>query len=202
MQLLIRPGAEHELQQLCDLQSLSIRAFYQAAYTPEQTETLIKTQNKGICHRKRFLMVAEVAGEIVGFATLSRQVFHIDAVYVHPNWMRRGIGQQLVVALETIAQQQQYPKLIVTAALHTTGFYQAQGFQVVGEYDYPLEQQQPLPCHLLEKSLRSGEATIGTWFSALIWIMLMILGLWGVFSQVAQRRSPQLIVPSHSTLSQ
>jgi putative acetyltransferase len=194
MQLLIRPGATHELQQLCDLQSRSIRSFYQTICTPEQTEVLIKTQNQGICDRKRFLMVAEVAGEIVGFATLSRQVFHVDAVYVHPDWMRRGIGQQLLTSLETIAKQQQYPKLLVTAALHTTGFYQAQGFQVIREYDYPLEQQASVPCHLLEKSLRSGNITSGARFSSILWIIIIILGLGGIFYHF-QPRSPHPPIP-------
>lgn len=42
------------------------------------------------------LWVAEVDGQVVGFASVARDV--LELIYVHPDWMRQGIGSKLMDA--------------------------------------------------------------------------------------------------------
>jgi putative acetyltransferase len=183
MQVDIRPGAAADIHAIRDLLSSSIRSFYHTACSPAQIEVLLQRQINGLCPTKQSLLVAEIAGKIVGFAALSRWEFQIDAVYVHTDYFRQGIGQQLVAALEQVAQQQQYPKLVVIAALVTTGFYQAQGYRVICDYIYELEKQEPVPCHVLEKSFASANVPFWRkfpqWQRELILGSLILAGLFG-----------------------
>jgi predicted N-acetyltransferase YhbS len=155
MEVIIRPGTDRELARVFELQERSIRAFYSQFHTSEQVAELVETQKVGVCDRQEFWVVAEAAGEIVGFASVASgcHSININAVYVDPNWMKRGVGRQLVQSLENIARKNSYPSISVIADLNTSGFYQNLGFEVVKEYSYRLKTQEPLLCHILAKPL-------------------------------------------------
>jgi N-acetylglutamate synthase-like GNAT family acetyltransferase len=195
MQVIVRPGTDRELSQVFELQERSIRTFYSQFYTAGQVAELVKTQKVGICDGQESWVVAEAAGEIIGFASMSNSYDNINAVYVDPNWVKCGIGRQLVQSLENIAQENSCPSISVTADLNTSGFYQKLGFKVVEEYSYPLEAQEPLLCHILTKPLliRAPAATTTPGcmprltFYQFSSLLIIALGLYWMVSRSAVR---------------
>jgi N-acetylglutamate synthase-like GNAT family acetyltransferase len=82
-------------------------------------------------HRTR---VATTDGRIVGFATLliTEQVGELEDLFVDPDWMRRGIGQELMLDSVAIARGLGVPRIEVTANGHALGFYEKAGFVLDG----------------------------------------------------------------------
>jgi GNAT superfamily N-acetyltransferase len=78
----------------------------------------------------RFVRVAEVAGEPVGFAEL-RPDGYIDRVYVSPDHPRRGIGQALLGEVIEETRQRGLARLRVEVSLTARPFFEAMGFAVV-----------------------------------------------------------------------
>ena len=74
--------------------------------------------------------VAVVDGRIVGFAasTVAGDVIELDDLFVDPDWMRRGVGLQLVRDVVAIARQRRIRRVEVTANAHALGFYEKTGF--------------------------------------------------------------------------
>lgn len=54
-------------------------------------------------------------------------------LYVHPSYMRKGIGSLLLAHIEEqFIAKSQYDELLVDAGLYTRSFYESQGYMVVG----------------------------------------------------------------------
>jgi putative acetyltransferase len=185
MQPHIRPVIDRDLPDLIAIQTLAIETYYRDVHSPAQVSALAKMQLASIKPKRQLLLVAEVNGETVGFAGISRLGFAINAVYIHPQWMRQGIGRQLVSALEVLALEQGYSRLMVLADVVTSPFYQAQGYQVCTTTQYWLEGElKPLPCHYLNKQLRP-EAPWSIWQKYLwgsLGLLLLMVGI-GAYQQ-------------------
>jgi len=69
-------------------------------------------------------------GRILGFASTitSGDITELDDLFVDPDWMRRGIGIQLVLDVVEIARQTGVRRVEVTANPHALGFYETAGF--------------------------------------------------------------------------
>lgn len=78
----------------------------------------------------QFGFVAEMDGEIVGFARVHPGRAEIVACYVAPAAARRGIGRALVAAAETAAGR--HPALTVRSSVFAEPFYRSLGFVVTG----------------------------------------------------------------------
>ena len=80
-------------------------------------------------------LVAEAGGVVIGFCTflpLSKTIAEIDAVFVDPDFWRRGLGQQLVSAGAQIAVQAGVMRLDVVSGRYALPFYEALGFARAG----------------------------------------------------------------------
>lgn len=81
------------------------------------------------------LRVAEIDGVIVGFATgvpTDRDVV-LEDLFVHPNWMRKGVATRLVADLVDRSRAAGALRVAVTANPHALAFYEAAGFRGVEE---------------------------------------------------------------------
>ena len=74
--------------------------------------------------------VAEEDGSLVGFATWIEAdgTVALDDLFVHPDWMRRGIATALVNRIAGVLRARGVRRLEVTANPHALGFYGAAGF--------------------------------------------------------------------------
>ena len=74
--------------------------------------------------------VAEEDGLLVGFATWIEAdgTIELEDLFVHPGWMRRGIGTALISRIAGVLRVRGVQRLEVTANPDALGFYDAAGF--------------------------------------------------------------------------
>jgi len=85
--------------------------------------------------------VAIAAGQIVGVAAVEEAATQdcpaggsgllLHGLYVHPDWMRRGIGSRLLTAVRVAAGEQGYAGVLVKAQSQASGFFRSQGLQAL-----------------------------------------------------------------------
>jgi len=75
-------------------------------------------------------LVAEADGVVVGFAAWMED--ELKALFIHPDWQRRGIGDQLARECLKRAASTGHPISRVIAVLGAETFYARFGFRVVG----------------------------------------------------------------------
>ena len=74
------------------------------------------------------IFVAEIDNEIVGFAVIRIQTSEIEVMIVDPDFMRQGIGRELMERLEAVATDAGLEQLIVGSSVYGQPFYRACGF--------------------------------------------------------------------------
>ena len=86
------------------------------------------------------MRVVAVERTVVGFATTSVHDHHLelDALFVDPDWMRRGIAHDLVRDAVAIARAVGLDRIEVTGNDHAREFYAQAGFVPFGVVDTPL----------------------------------------------------------------
>jgi GNAT superfamily N-acetyltransferase len=84
--------------------------------------------------------VACAGGRVIGFATWlgTGEVTEIEDLFVHPDWMRRGVGRALVRDLIALAQQRGVRRVEVTGNPHARAFYERVGFAFDHDVATPL----------------------------------------------------------------
>ena len=78
--------------------------------------------------------VAEQDGVLVGFATWTEAdgTIELEDLFVHPGWMRHGIGTALINRIAGVLRVRGVQRLEVTANPDALGFYDAAGFIYCG----------------------------------------------------------------------
>ena len=75
----------------------------------------------------RFL-VATVDEHVAGTGMIDLATGKIDAIFVHPAYMKRGIGAAMMRHLETLARSHGLPELKLDSTLNAAPFYRSLGF--------------------------------------------------------------------------
>ena len=73
--------------------------------------------------------VATYDTQIIGTGMINTDTGKIDAIFVHPNHMRKDVGKTIVKFLEGIALSQGLRTLTLESTLNAAAFYRACGFQ-------------------------------------------------------------------------
>lgn len=84
----------------------------------------------GVAVHEERTRVAVADGRVVGFATLriNGSISELEDLFTDPDWMKRGIGRELVLDAVAIAREQGAHRLEVTANPHARHFYERVGF--------------------------------------------------------------------------
>lgn len=100
--------------------------------------------------------VATVGDEVVGTGAIDLDNGQLDALFVRPDMMQRGIGRQMVAHLETVARAAGLTRLTLNSTLNAAAFYRRCGFvgETVGAYHSP--RGITLDCIPMVKELGSG----------------------------------------------
>src|SRR4051812_7881914 len=79
---------------------------------------------------QRTRVATTAGGRVVGFATtlVSGGVIELEDLFVDPDWMRRGIGNELVRDAVRAAQDHGFSCIEVVANPHALEFYEQAGF--------------------------------------------------------------------------
>ncbi len=139
--MLIRKAVSADAQAVFELRNAAINAQCAAHYAAadlkiwtsgEMSDSLIR-HVETICH------VAVIEGTVAGTCMLDLVSGQVDAIFVHPAFMRRGIGRQMMQHLQSLAQEAGLASLHLSATLNAVAFYRSLGFtgDTIAQYKSP-----------------------------------------------------------------
>ncbi len=134
----------------------AIRDIANSHYSPEEIEAWARP--RGPEHyiesiRNSDFYVAEEDGAVIGFGTLNRQQNEIEAVYVSPEVVRRGVGSAILRRLEERARDVGLKSLKMDASLNAVPFYRSAGYESQTEKKHRLASGIEIACVLMTKEL-------------------------------------------------
>jgi putative acetyltransferase len=199
MEIHVRPGRSNELPELIELQSHALKTLCARDYDAEQVAALVSDQANGRKVMDELLFVADVDGQAIGFSALSKIHPLIGAVYVHPDWVRQGVGTKLVAAIEEAAIQRQIRTLRVLSSLTAVPFYRSQNYQSKRSTGFRTQSGVWIPCQLLEKQLPLSASAAQPSSSSNSVLVLLLLGLLlGIGMCHSDRKNEQSNSPTSS----
>lgn len=157
MNLQFRLAKSEDLEKVLELQSSSIKLM-SSDYNPRQIESLVRSQFSARLRSNEIVFLASYKDELVGFACLDINSFQfggfqIGGVYVHPNFVRQGIGTQLLELIEKTAIEKGCQVISVLSSLTACNFYKARGYKVIHQSGFFSHWNVWIPCLIMKKSL-------------------------------------------------
>lgn len=128
----IRLATEVDIPELANLYSNSVRAIASQYYSPEQVAAWSALPLDTELFRKLILnsttLIAENCQTIVGFCGIKNNG-HIVSVYVHPDYLRQGIGARLLGSILELAQFNKMAKVYAEASEFSKPLFEDFGFE-------------------------------------------------------------------------
>jgi GNAT superfamily N-acetyltransferase len=81
---------------------------------------------------------------------------NVRAMFVRPDWTRRGLGRRIIEACEAAARREGFRRLALMATLPGVPLYLACGFEPLEEVEVVLEDGVRLACVVMEKPISQG----------------------------------------------
>lgn len=80
----------------------------------------------------RVRLAIDLSSSVIGFASylISSGIAELEDLFVDPSWMRRGVGEALVLDIAEQVRRLGFALLEVTANPHAMAFYEHMGFVV------------------------------------------------------------------------
>lgn len=132
----IRDYKEGDAEEIAHLFHETVHSVNRPDYSREQVEAWApEIPDAAEWHRRMVAgktLVAEQAGEVVGFAELEEDG-HLDMLYVRNDLAGRGIGQSLYQAAEDVARALGLGLIFTESSITVRPFFERQGFRVVRE---------------------------------------------------------------------
>src|ERR1700722_10014255 len=180
MSIRVRPAVPEEIPILESLIEVSVRGLQTEDYTPQQIEGALKTVfgvDSQLIADGSYLVAettfADGASAIVGCGGWSRHktlfggdhwsareddlldplhdAAKIRAFFVHPDWVRRGIGSMILEACEKAATAAGFTRLEMGATLTGVPLYRARGYVALESLDVPLRNGESIKVIRMEK---------------------------------------------------
>ena len=142
VEISIRQARTSDRDRIIQLHSQSIQQLCTADYNPAQIQALL--EDKKVYGTKSW-------GDVVGFSALMQGT--VSAMYVHPKWIRQGIGKCLLQAIEREAIFRRWQWLFVKASITAVPFYQACGYQILHPTQMMVARREWVPCVDMQKQL-------------------------------------------------
>jgi GNAT superfamily N-acetyltransferase len=156
----IRPARAADGPAIEELHRASVRRLAVSYYSPAQIESFLAsvTLDRALVEAGSYY-VAELGEALVGsggWMAVRRDPggawrARIRAIFVHPDWARRGIGRRLVTHAESAAAQSGVTAFELEATLAGVPLYQSLGYREVARYGYATADGATLPVVRMEK---------------------------------------------------
>ncbi|AGA89655.1 sortase-like acyltransferase [Thioflavicoccus mobilis 8321] len=151
----IRKAVPTDAVEICALHKASIREVCSQAYPEAQIRIWVEPlePDSYLSAMERFeFYVAEQDG-ILGFSMLNVEGAELNAIYVHPDAIGRGVGRKLLDFSERLAKRMSVRSLKLKATLNAVGFYEACGFKRGDMSTHRTRRGLELPCVEMTKDL-------------------------------------------------
>jgi len=136
----IRPGRADDGADLLRVHRDAILRLGTAAYSVAETESwcadlVAEGYGRAMADEGEiFLVAVDATDRVVGFC--SHRDDEIMALYVHPDWTRRGIASDLLRRAEAAIEKEGHEAVRLDAALVARSFYERHGYRVVESKDW------------------------------------------------------------------
>jgi GNAT superfamily N-acetyltransferase len=179
MNLTLRQAVSADIPVLRVLIDASVRELQAADYTPAQIEGALQTvygvDSQLVADGSYFVVEAGPEPGIVGCGGWSkrktlfggdrwtaredslldpqREAAKIRAFFVHPDWVRRGIGSMILEICERAATAAGFTRFEMGATLTGVPLYRARGYAALERIDVPLQNGESLAVIRMEKRM-------------------------------------------------
>lgn len=153
---IIRRAREEDCQSILRIHLRAIREIARSHYTSEEIEAWAsprKPEHYLEAIQTKEFHVAEEDGVVIGFGTLNQEEGEIEAVYVNPEAVRRGVGKAILQELEERAKNLGLKSLRMNASLNAVPFYESAGYEAQKETKHRLASGVEIGCILMTKEL-------------------------------------------------
>jgi GNAT superfamily N-acetyltransferase len=179
MNLTLRQAVAADISVLTALIDASVRGLQAADYTPAQIEGALQTvygvDSQLIADGTYYVVETRAGPVIVGCGGWSKRktlfggdcwtgredsllnplhdAAKIRAFFVHPDWVRRGIGSMILEACERAAAAAGFTRFEMGATLTGVPLYRARGYVALENLEVPLKNGESLAVIRMEKPL-------------------------------------------------
>jgi putative acetyltransferase len=134
---MIRPYSRADLELVVALFGRSVREIASRDYDVQQISAWAPEKPDLEAWAARLaagvVLVAEDQGELAGVIKVDEDG-HIDLLYVHPRYQRRGIASSLLREVRRIATVREWPRLFCEASITARPFFERRGFRVLAAH--------------------------------------------------------------------
>jgi N-acetylglutamate synthase-like GNAT family acetyltransferase len=152
----VRRAREEDCEGVWRVHVKAIREIANSHYSPEEIEAWAsprKPEHYIESIRNKEFYVAEEDGALIGFGTLNHKENEIEAVYVSPEVVRRGVGSAILQRLEERARALGLKSLKMDASLNAVPFYISAGYESQKVAEHRLASGVEIGCVLMTKEL-------------------------------------------------
>ncbi|MBE9167031.1 GNAT family N-acetyltransferase [Pleurocapsales cyanobacterium LEGE 06147] len=118
---MIRRAKQEDKESIWQVHTEAIRELCKSHYTQQQIQAWTSFLNpknyREVIETKEFF-VAEDDKSIVGFGQLDSETGEVEAVYVSPKIVRRGLGKSILQTLEDVARKKGLKSLHLSSSLN------------------------------------------------------------------------------------
>ena len=142
----IRRARQEDKESIWNVHIRAIQEVCKSHYSPKEIKDwseVLKPCRYNEPIKRRSLFVAVDDNLIVGFGNLNQYSGEIEAVYVAPEYVRRGVGREILQALESVARDVGLTLLRLSSSLNAVQFYENAGYRRQQQRRYLL------PCEMV-----------------------------------------------------
>ena len=152
----VRRAGASDVEGIWRVHNESIRVLCQDRYGPREIAAWIAFRPPEAYRAalaSRDLFVAEREDEIVGFGQFDPARGEVEACYVSPGAIGRGVGSDLLARMEEQARATGHAVIRLNATLNAEAFYAGLGYRRVGLASHRVGNDVELACIRMEKAL-------------------------------------------------
>lgn len=113
---------------------------YDKSFMLAVREELKVSTEKLDCEALFYRCMRNTDGDILAFYCVDSRVphendnvFELDGLFTHPDWIGKGLGQLLFVHACDLSRRLRADKLLIQSDPYAVGFYQKMGCEIIGE---------------------------------------------------------------------
>jgi GNAT superfamily N-acetyltransferase len=160
--LTIRKARHKDRESIWNVHLRAIQEVCSSHYSQKEiedwSEVLKPTRYNEPIKRGSFYVAVD-DNAIVGFGNLNQESGEIEAVYVAPEYVRRGVGREILKALESVARDVGLTVLRLSSSLNAVQFYENAGYRRQKQKSYLLPREM-VACLPMVKELASPKQEV------------------------------------------